>query len=95
MGNSQPSCQCSPKCAYISFLLCPILTFTSLIFTKKTTKFYHALSLFFLPFFFYILFHINLFCSQKRKSEDLNGEATNGQPEVKKEEDAVEEVKHF
>lgn len=53
-----------------------------------------CLSLFFPPFF-YILFYINLFCSQKRKSEDLNGEATNGQPEVKKEEDTVEEVKHF
>lgn len=31
--------------------------------------------------------------SQKRKSEDLNGEDTNGQNEVKKEEDDVEQVK--
>lgn len=38
---------------------------------------------------------LNLFCSQKRKSEDLNGEATNGQTEVKKEEDEAEEVTLF
>lgn len=30
--------------------------------------------------------------SQKRKSEDLNGDSTNGQIEDKKEEDNVEEV---
>lgn len=40
-------------------------------------------------------------CSQKRKSEDLNVEATNGQKstngqkEVTEEEEDVEEVKHF
>lgn len=79
------------------FVLFPILAFTSLIFTRKKNKFYHALFKSFFPplFFFFILFYINLFCSQKRKSEDLNGEATNGQPEVKKEEDTVEEVKLF
>lgn len=38
---------------------------------------------------------VNFSCSQKRKSEDLNVEATNGQNEVKKEEDEVEEVKYF
>lgn len=43
----------------------------------------------------YKFLRITLSCSQKRKSEDLNGEATNGQTEVKKEEDAPEEVKHF
>uniref|UniRef100_A0A665UGH7 DNA (cytosine-5)-methyltransferase n=1 Tax=Echeneis naucrates TaxID=173247 RepID=A0A665UGH7_ECHNA len=32
---------------------------------------------------------------QKRKSEDLNGESTNGKIEQKKEEDEVEEVKHI
>lgn len=38
---------------------------------------------------------IYLSCSQKRKSEDLNGEDTNGQTELKKEEDDAEEVMHF
>lgn len=38
---------------------------------------------------------LNLSCSQKRKSEDLTGEATNGQNELKKEEDDVEEVNNF
>lgn len=65
-------------------------------FHQKNHQVLSCLKSFFPPFFFfYILFYINLFCSQKRKSEDLNGEATNGQPEVKKEEDTVEEVKHF
>lgn len=39
-----------------------------------------------------LYWEVNLSCSQKRKSEDLNGEATNGQNELKKEEDNVEEV---
>lgn len=38
--------------------------------------------------------NVNLSYSQKRKSEDLNGEATNGQNEVKKEEDDAEQVRH-
>lgn len=55
-------------------------------------------------FFLFIFFHVrvspfvlklNLSCSQKRKSEDLTGEATNGQNELKKEEDDVEEVNNF
>lgn len=33
--------------------------------------------------------------SQKRKSEDLNGDSTNGQNEDKKEDDNVEEVGCF
>lgn len=37
---------------------------------------------------------VDLSCSQKRKSEDLNGEATNKQNELKKEED-VEEVEYY
>lgn len=43
----------------------------------------------------YSVLKVYLSCSQKRKSEDLNGEDTNGQTELKKEEDDVEEVKHF
>lgn len=46
-------------------------------------------------FCFFVFFKVNLSCSQKRKSEDLNEEATNGQTEVKKEEENVEEVKQF
>lgn len=37
---------------------------------------------------------VNLSCSQKRKSEDLNGDAMNKQNEPKKEED-VEEVEYY
>lgn len=33
--------------------------------------------------------------SQKRKSEDLNGDSTNGQNEDKKEDDNIEEVGRF
>jgi len=33
-------------------------------------------------------------CSQKRLSENLNGDAANGEDEVKNEKDDVEEVKH-
>lgn len=36
-----------------------------------------------------------MFYSQKRKSEDLNVEATNGQNEVMKEEDDADQVKAF
>lgn len=39
-------------------------------------------------------FNMILYCSQKRKSEDLNGDAVNGQKEVKKEDD-VDEVTHI
>ena len=42
-----------------------------------------------------VFLNVNLSCSQKRKSEDLNGDATNGQNEVKNEDPAVEEVMHF
>lgn len=34
-------------------------------------------------------------CSQKRKSEDLNGDSTNGQNEDEKEEDNTKEVECF
>lgn len=80
MANNQPLCQCSLKCKFISVIL---YLLHILIHQEKKTYRFNSVCV------------LSIYCSQKRKSDDLNGEAINGQNEVKEEEDNVEEVEQF